>query len=196
MKDFWKDLTVGFVVVLIALIMGGCLAITLVQHGYIPVEIPNGSNVPDEFLVTENDVDSSEFFATVYTCEDVKKFKINYIQAEYQKPKHKIYVKEANTYKEFVFNSNEYKVVLPTGQIFGCDVNVLTENDIEKIRYEGKKQAEELVERMESNLKKENAILATAEEKVKAGIPLNTEERDAYIKKIHLEEFHKVMEKH
>lgn len=159
-------------------------------------EIPNGSNVPDEFLVTENDVDSSEFFATVYTCEDVEKFKINYIQAEYQKPKHKVYVKEANTHKDFVFNSNEYKVVLPTGQSFGCDMNVLTENDIEKIRYEGKKRAEELIERMESNEKKENEFLATAEEKVKAGSPLNPEERDAYVRKIHLEEFHKIMEKH
>ena len=159
-------------------------------------EITNGSNVPDEFLVTENDVDSSEFFVTVYTCEDVEKFKINYIQAEYQKPKHKVYVTEANTHKEFVFNSNEYKVVLPDGRIFGCDMNVLTENDIEKIRYEGKKQAEELIERMESNEKKENAILATAEEKVKAGMPLNTEERDAFVRKIHLEEFHKIMDKH
>lgn len=159
-------------------------------------EIPNSSNVPDEFLVTENDVDSSEFYATVYTCEDVEKFKINYIQAEYQKTKNKVYVKEANTHKDFVFNSNEYKVVLPTGQIFGCDMNVLTENDIEKIRYEGKKRAEELIERMESNEKKENEILASAEEKVKAGIPLNTEERDAYVRKIHLEEFHKVMDKH
>lgn len=157
-------------------------------------ETPNGSNVPDEFLVTENDVDSSEFYATVYTCADVEKFKINYLQAEYKN--NKIYVTEANTHKEFVFNSNEYKVVLPDGRSFGCDMNVLTENDIEKIRYEGKKRAEELVERMESNLKKENAILAIAEEKVKAGIPLNPEETDAYIKKIHLEEFHKIMEKH
>ena len=29
---------------LIALIMGGCLAITLVQHGYIPIDIPSGSS--------------------------------------------------------------------------------------------------------------------------------------------------------
>ena len=122
MKDFWKDCAVGFGVVLIALIMGGCLAITLVQHGYIPVETTNSSNVPDEFLVTEN--------------------------------------------------------------------------DIEKIRYEGKKDAEELIERMESNEKKEKEILATAEAKVKAGIPLNTEERDVFVRKIHLEEFHKIMEKH
>ena len=159
-------------------------------------EITNGSNVPDEFLVSENDVDTSEIYATVYTCEDVEKFKIKWLQAEYLKPKNKIYVTEANTHKEFVFNSNEYKVVMPTGQIFGCDLNVLTEKDIEKIRYEGKKRAEELIERMESNMKKENDILATAEEKVKAGIPLNTEERDAFVKKIHLEEFHKIMEKH
>jgi hypothetical protein len=44
MKDFWKDCAVGFAVVLIALIMGGCLAITLVQHGYIPIDIPSGSS--------------------------------------------------------------------------------------------------------------------------------------------------------
>ena len=44
MKDFWKDCAVGFGVVLIALIMGGCLAITLVQHGYIPIDIPSGSS--------------------------------------------------------------------------------------------------------------------------------------------------------
>lgn len=44
MKDFWKDCAVGFAVVLIALIMGGCLAITLVQRGYIPVDIPSGSS--------------------------------------------------------------------------------------------------------------------------------------------------------
>ena len=84
---------------------------------------------------------------------------------------------------------------MPTGQSFGCDMNVLTEKDIEKIRYEGKKEAEELIEMMESNKKKENEILATAEEKVKAGIPLNPEERDVYVRKIHLEEFHKVMDK-
>ena len=196
MKDFWKDCAFTFGIVLIALIMGGCLAITLVQHGYIPVETTNSSNVPDEFLVTENDVDSSEFYATVYTCEDVEKFKINFLQVEYKKEKNKVYVTESNTHKEFVFNSNEYKVVLPSGNSFGCDMNVLTENDIEKIRYEGKKRAEELFERMESNIKKENDILAITEEKVKAGIPLNTEERDAYVRKIHLEEFHKIMEKH
>ena len=44
MKDFWKDCAVGFAVVLIALIMGGCLAITLVQRGYIPIDIPSGSS--------------------------------------------------------------------------------------------------------------------------------------------------------
>ena len=158
-------------------------------------EITNSSNVPDEFLVTENDVDSSEFYATVYTCEDVEKFKIKYLYAEHQKPKNKIYVKETPSNKEFVFNSNEYKVVLPNGQSFGCDI-VLTENDIEKIRYEGKKRAEELMERMESNMKKENDNLATAEEKIKAGVPLNTEERDAFVRKIHLEEFYKIMDKH
>lgn len=76
------------------------------------------------------------------------------------------------------------------------DEFLVTENDIEKIRYEGKKRAEELIERMESNEKKENANLAIAEEKVKSGIPLNPEERDAYVRKIHLEEFHKVMDKH
>ena len=194
MKDAINTTLEMFLCMIIGAALGACITYSNMRDK--KEEIPNSSNVPDEFLVTENDVDSSEFFVTVYTCEDVEKFKINYTQAEWQKPKHKIYVKEANTYKEFVFNSNEYKVVLPTGQIFGCDMNVLTENDIEKIRYEGKKQAEELVERMESNLKKENAILAIAEEKVKAGIPLNPEERDAYVKKIHLEEFHKVMDKH
>lgn len=44
MKDFWKDCAVALTIVLIALIMGGCLAITLVQHGYIPVDIPSGSS--------------------------------------------------------------------------------------------------------------------------------------------------------
>lgn len=185
-----------FVCMLIGAALGACIVYSNMKDKGVNEEIPNSSNVPDEFLVTESDVDSSEFFVTVYTCEDVEKFKINYLQAEYQKPKHKVYVTEANTHKEFVFNSNEYKVVLPDGRIFGCDMNVLTENDIEKIRYEGKKQAEELVERMESNLTKENEILAIAEEKVKAGSPLNPEERDAYIKKIHLEEFHKIMDKH
>lgn len=181
-----------FIMFIVGLAIGGCFMYFNMKD---KAEITNGSNVPDEFLVTENDVDSSEFYATVYTCEDVEKFKINYIQAEYQKTKNKVYVKEANTHKDFVFNSNEYKVVLPTGQSFGCDMNVLTEKDIEKIRYEGKKEAEELIEMMESNKKKENEILATAEEKVKAGIPLNPEERDVYVRKIHLEEFHKVMDK-
>lgn len=72
---------------------------------------------------------------------------------------------------------------------------VLTENDIEKIRYEGKKDAEELIERMESNEKKENEILAIAEAKVKAGIPLIPEERAVFERKIYLEEFHKIMDK-
>ena len=44
MKDFWKDCAFCFGIVLIALIMGGCLAITLVQRGYIPVDIPSGSS--------------------------------------------------------------------------------------------------------------------------------------------------------
>ena len=72
---------------------------------------------------------------------------------------------------------------------------VLTENDIEKIRHEGKKEAEELIIRMESNSKKENEILAIAEAKVKAGIPLNPEERAVFERKIYLEEFYKVMDK-
>ena len=49
MKDFWKDCAFTFGIVLIALIMGGCLAINLVQHGYIPVDIPSGSS----FDITE-----------------------------------------------------------------------------------------------------------------------------------------------
>ncbi len=44
MKDFWKEVAFSTFIVLIALVMGGCLAITLVQHGYIPVEIPSGSS--------------------------------------------------------------------------------------------------------------------------------------------------------
>lgn len=44
MKDFWKDLVVAFIVVLMALIMGGCIGITLVQHGYIQIDIPSGSS--------------------------------------------------------------------------------------------------------------------------------------------------------
>lgn len=44
MKDFWKEVAFSTFIVLIALIMGGCLAITLVQHGYIPVDIPSGSS--------------------------------------------------------------------------------------------------------------------------------------------------------
>jgi hypothetical protein len=194
MKEAINTTLEMFICMIIGAALGACIVYSNMRDK--KEEISNSSNVPDEFLVTENDVDSSEFFVTVYTCEDVEKFKINYAQAEYNKEKNKVYVTESNTHKEFVFNSNEYKVVLPTGQIFGCDMNFLTENDIEKIRYEGKKRAEELFERMESNIKKENAILAIAEEKVKAGIPLNTEERDAFVRKIHLEEFHKIMEKH
>ena len=72
---------------------------------------------------------------------------------------------------------------------------ILTENDIEKIRHEGKKDAEELIIRIESNSKKENEILAIAEAKVKAGIPLIPEERAVFERKIYLEEFHKVMDK-
>lgn len=72
---------------------------------------------------------------------------------------------------------------------------VLTENDIEKIRYEGKKEAEELINRIEYNSKKENEILAIAEAKVKAGIPLIPEERAAFERKIHLEEFNKIIDK-
>ena len=184
-----------FVCMIIGAALGAGIVYSNMRDKGVNEEIHNSSNVPDEFLVTENDVDTSEIYATVYTCEDVEKFKIKWSQAEYRKPKNKIYVTEADTHKEFVFNSNEYKVVLPTGQIFGCDV-VLTEKDIEKIRYEGKKRAEELMERMESNMKKENDNLTTAEEKIKAGEPLNTEERDAFVRKIHLEEFYKIMDKH
>lgn len=73
---------------------------------------------------------------------------------------------------------------------------IITENDIEKIRHEGKKEAEELLIRIESNSKKENEILAIAEAKVKAGIPLIPEERAVFERKIYLEEFYKVMDKH
>ena len=44
MTNFWKDLVVAFIVVLMALIMGGCIGITLVQHGYIQIDIPSGSS--------------------------------------------------------------------------------------------------------------------------------------------------------
>ena len=44
MKDFWKDCAVGFGVTVIALVMGGCLGIRLVQCGYIPIDIPSGSS--------------------------------------------------------------------------------------------------------------------------------------------------------
>ena len=44
MTNFWKDLVVAFIVVLMALIMGGCIGITLVLHGYIPIDIPSGSS--------------------------------------------------------------------------------------------------------------------------------------------------------
>lgn len=43
MTNFWKDLIVAFIVVLMALIMGGCIGITLVQHGYIKIDISSGS---------------------------------------------------------------------------------------------------------------------------------------------------------
>ena len=64
----------------LCMIIGAALgAYITYSHMRDKEETPNGSNVPDEFLVTESDVDSSEFFATVYTCEDVEKFKINYL---------------------------------------------------------------------------------------------------------------------
>lgn len=44
MTNFWKDLVVAFIVVLMALIMGGCIGILLVHRGYIPVDIPSGSS--------------------------------------------------------------------------------------------------------------------------------------------------------
>ena len=44
MTNFWKDLVVAFIVVLIALIMGGCIGISLVHHGYIQIDIPSGSS--------------------------------------------------------------------------------------------------------------------------------------------------------
>jgi hypothetical protein len=44
MKDFWKECAFSTFIVLMALLMGGCLAITLVQHGYIPVDTPSGSS--------------------------------------------------------------------------------------------------------------------------------------------------------
>lgn len=44
MKDFWKVCAFSTFIVLMALLMGGCLAITLVQHGYIPVDTPSGSS--------------------------------------------------------------------------------------------------------------------------------------------------------
>ena len=44
MTNFWKELIVAFIVVLMALIMGGCIGITLVQHGYIQIDIPSGSS--------------------------------------------------------------------------------------------------------------------------------------------------------
>lgn len=44
MKEFWKDFTFGLVIAVLALVMGGCIGITLVQHGYITVDIPSGSS--------------------------------------------------------------------------------------------------------------------------------------------------------
>jgi len=44
MKDFWKEVAFSTFIVLMALLMGVCLAITLVQHGYIPVNTPSGSS--------------------------------------------------------------------------------------------------------------------------------------------------------
>ena len=44
MKDFWKDCAVSLTVVLMALLMGGCIGITLVQHGYIKLDPPSGSS--------------------------------------------------------------------------------------------------------------------------------------------------------
>lgn len=44
MTNFWKELIVAFIVVLMALIMGGCIGIRLVQEGYIPIDIPSGSS--------------------------------------------------------------------------------------------------------------------------------------------------------
>ena len=44
MKDFWKECAFSTFIVLVAMLMGGCLAITLVKHGYIPVDIPSGSS--------------------------------------------------------------------------------------------------------------------------------------------------------
>ena len=44
MKDFWKDCAVALTVVLMALLMGGCIGITLVQHGYIKLDTDGGSS--------------------------------------------------------------------------------------------------------------------------------------------------------
>ena len=51
-----------FIMFIVGLAIGGCFMYFNMKD---KAEIPNGSNVPDEFLVTENDVDSSEFYATV-----------------------------------------------------------------------------------------------------------------------------------
>lgn len=45
MTNFWKDLVIYFIIVLITLFMGGCIGISLVQHGYISVDIPSSSSV-------------------------------------------------------------------------------------------------------------------------------------------------------
>lgn len=44
MKDFWKEVAFSTFIVLIAMFLGGCLTITIVQRGYIPVDIPSGSS--------------------------------------------------------------------------------------------------------------------------------------------------------
>ena len=44
MKDFWKEVAFATFIVLVAMLMGGCLIINLVQHGYIPVNISSGSS--------------------------------------------------------------------------------------------------------------------------------------------------------
>lgn len=44
MKDFWKEVAFSTFIVLVAMFLGGCLTITIVQRGYIPVDIPSGSS--------------------------------------------------------------------------------------------------------------------------------------------------------
>ena len=69
MKDFWKECAFSTFIVLMALLMGCCLAITLVQHGYIPVDIPSGSSSD----ITEV---SSSSVAEVSSSSVKKKIKI------------------------------------------------------------------------------------------------------------------------